>query len=323
MMQQPEGRPPTMRERWAALAGQQQATIVLATVAVILMIIILLVLLTGSNDDDDDVGVVVTSTSTPTIIEVTSTPEPGATETATPEPEPTATPEPEPTATPEAEPTATPEPEPTETPEPEPTATPEPEPTATPEPEPTATPEPEPEPTATPEPVTGEIRVEDPENDVRSPEGDQPPAALPFIDLRAIEIDLDSDGLEIGFIANDDIPETIDPGVVVTWILVIWSEDVENYRVVTELDGDEWTTTVIDVTTGEESIVDNAEDIDDEDLLIEVPRSLLERLNEPFTWAAMAMIETADEQIFGDNLPDAGDSFNDEPDDDEREMFPQ
>jgi hypothetical protein len=158
---------------------------------------------------------------------------------------------------------------------------------------------------------------------VRSPEGDQPPAALPFIDLRAIEIDLDSDGLEIGFIANDDIPETIDPGVVVTWILVIWSEDVENYRVVTELDGDEWTTTVIDVTTGEESIVDNAEDIDDEDLLIEVPRSLLERLNEPFTWAAMAMIETADEQIFGDNLPDAGDSFNDEPDDDEREMFPQ
>jgi len=309
-----------MRERWAALAGQQQATIVLATVAVILMIIILLVLLTGS-DDDDDVGVVVTSTSTPTIIEVTSTPDPSATETATPEPEPTDTPEPEPTETPEPEPTETPEPEPTETPEPEPTETPEPEPTATPEPEPTATPEPEP--TATPEPVSGEIRVEDPENDVRSPEGEQPPAALPFIDLRAVELDLDSDDLEIMFVANDDIPEAIDPGVIVTWTLVIWIDDVENYRIVTELDGDEWTITVIDVTTGEEFIVDEDEDIDDEELTVEIPRSLLERLTGPFTWAAMAMIQTADEQLFGDNLPDAGDFFNEEPEPDEREAFPQ
>jgi hypothetical protein len=321
-MQQPEDRPPTMRERWAALAGQQQATIVLATIAVILLILILLVLLTGS-DDNDDVGVVVTSTSTPTIIEVTSTPDPIATETATPEPEPTNTPEPEPTNTPEPEPTATPEPEPTETPEPEPTATPEPEPTATPEPEPTATPEPEPEPTATPEPVSGEIQVEDPENDVRSPEGEQPPAALPFIDLRVIEIGLDSDDLEITYEANDDIPEAVDPGVVVTWTLVIWIEDVENYRVVTELDGDEWTVTVIDVTTGDEFIVDNAEDISDEELIVEIPRALLDRLTGPFTWAAMTMIETADEQQFGDNLPDAGDAFNDEPDTDEREAFPQ
>ena len=319
-MQQPEDRPPTMRERWAALAGQQQATIVLATVAVVLLILILLVLLTGSQDDDD-VGLVVTSTSTPTIIEVTSTPDPIATETATPEPEPTSTPEPEPTNTPEPEPTATPEPEQTETPEP--TATPEPEPTATPEPEPTVTPEPEPEPTATPEPVTGEIQVEDPENDVRSPEGEQPPAALPYIDLRVIEIDLDSDDLEITYEANNDIPEAVDPGVVVTWTLVIWIEDVENYRVVTELDGDEWTVTVVDVITGDEFIVDNAEDVVDEELIVQIPRSLLDRLTGPFTWAAMTMIETADEQVFGDNLPDAGDSFNDEPDANERQAFPQ
>ena len=70
------------------------------------------------------------TTSTPTFLPSTPTPEP----TPTPTPEPTAIPTPEPTATPTPEPTATPTPEPTATPTPEPTATPTPEPTATPTP---------------------------------------------------------------------------------------------------------------------------------------------------------------------------------------------
>lgn len=315
-MQQPGRRPPTMRERWAALAGQQQAVAVLAAIAVALMIVILLVLILGQDDDDNGTEVVDDPTPTPEVVEVTSTPEP------TPEPEPTATPEPEPTATPEPEPTPTPEPEPTATPEPEPTATPEPEPTPTPEPEPTPTPEPEP--TATPEPLSGEVDADDPENDVRSTEGEDPPAAMPFVDLRAVEVDFDDeDEIEVRFFMSDDVPETIDPGIIVRWTLVVWLDDAENYRLTTTLEGEEWRVLLLDITNGEELELDIEPDLDDDELVLALPRNVPERLIGPFTWAAMASFENAEGQVYGDNLPDAGDSFTLEPEPDQRLAFPE
>lgn len=318
-MQQPGRRPPTMRERWAALAGQQQAVAVLSAVAVALMIVILLVLVLGQDDDDNDVATIDPPTPTPEVVEVTSTPEP--TEEPEPEPESTPTPEPEPTPTPEPEPTPTPEPEPTPTPEPEPTATPEPEPTPTPEPEPTPTPEPEP--TATPAPLSGEVSVDDPENDVRSAEGEEPPAAMPFVDLRTVEVDFDDeDEIEIRFITTDDVPETIDPGIILRWTLVVWLDDAENYRLTAVLEGDQWTVLLLDIISGDEIELDIDPDLDDQELTLELPREVPERLLGPFTWAALASFETADGQVFGDNLPDAGDSFTLEPEPDQRVAFP-
>lgn len=317
-MQQPGRRPQSMRGRWGALAAQQQAVIVLSAVAIALMIAILLVVILGQNDDDNGAAVI-DPTPTPEAVETPADPEPTETPTptATPEPDPTATtePEPEPTETPEP----TPEPEPTETPVPEPTE----EPTEEPEPEPTETPEPEPTVTPTPEPLSGQVIVDDFENDVRSVEGEDPPAAMPFVDILAVELDFDDDDeVEIRFFMNDDVPESIDPGIVLSWTLVVWLDDVESYRLRTMLEGDEWTVTLMDLNMGEQVDLDIEPDIDDNELTLELPRNLPERLIGPFTWAAMVSFETADAQVFGDNIPDAGDAFTFDPEPDQNFPFP-
>lgn len=295
----------------------------LATVAIILMLLILIVLLASGDDDDQVAGITATATPSPTVQAVVGDPSP-TTEPApadTPVPEPTQPPAPEPTATPE--PSATPEPEPTVTPEPTATLEPTPEP-----PTPTlppATPTAVPEPTATPvpEPVTGEMRVDDRENDVFTPDGEQPAEPIPLADLRAVELEVNDDNVQVRFFAGDDIPENLDDGTIIAWTLVIWIEDQEIYRIGATLEGNETTISVLEVETGEELAFPDDPDTNDEEFEIELPLNLLEQLRGPFAWAAMSMIETADGQIFGDNVPDAGDTFTETPEPSQGVLFPE
>lgn len=317
---------PTARQRWAALAGQQQAVIVLSTVAIILMIAILVVLLTSGDGDDEQVaGIDATPTATTgAVIDApTPTPEPEATQP--PATEPTATLAPEPTLTPVPDPTATLEPEPTLTPEPEPTATvePTPEPTETPEPEPTPTPEPEPTATPVPEPITGEVQAEDRANDVFTPDGEQPPEPIPLVDLQAAELELNEDNLQVRFFAGDDIPNEVDAGTILAWTLLIWVDDQVSYGVSAVLENDQWTTILVDIETGEELAFPDDPEIDGEELQIELPLNLFERLTGPFAWAAMSIFQTADGVIYGDNVPDAGDTFTEVPEPDQGILFPE
>ena len=311
-------RAPTARQRWAALAGQQQAVIALSTVAIILMVIILIVLLTSGDDNGQVAGIDATVTPSPTapVAQVDPTP--------TLEPAPTETPAPEPTQIP-LEPTATLTPEPGPSATPEPTATLEPTPMPPTPTAPPATPTPEPEPTATPEPepITGEARVEDRENDVFTPEGEQPSEPIPLADLQAVELEVNDDNLQVRFFAGDDIPRNLDAGMIVAWTLVIWIEDQETYRISATLEGNQTTIGVLDVETGEELAFPDDPDTNDEELEIELQLNLLERLVGPFTWAAMSMIETADGQIFGDNVPDAGDTFTETPEPSQGVVFPE
>lgn len=314
---------PTARQRWAALAGQQQAVIALSTVAIILMVIILIVLLTSGDDDDQVAGIDATPTPSPTAQAVVNDPTPTVPPAPadTPVPEPTLTPVPPTPTLPPA--TPTPEPEPTITPEPTATLEPTPEP-PTPTPPP-ATPTLEPEPTATPEPepITGEARVEDRENDVFTPDGEQPPDPIPLIDLQAVELEVNDDNVQVRFFAGDDIPANLDDGVIVAWTLVIWIEDQETYRISATLEGDQTTIGVLDVETGDALAFPDDPATNDEELEIELPLNQLERLAGPFAWAGMSMIETADGQVYGDNAPDAGDMFTENPEPSQGVVFPE
>lgn len=324
---QPPQDPQSALEKWEAMSSQQKLVIALILVAVALMIAILITLIVRSGDDNGDGAAIdPTPTHTPVIVEVTSTPEPTseAEPTNTPEPEPTETPEPEPTETPEPEPTETPEPEPTATEEP--TATPEPEPTATATVEPTATQAPEPTATAVPTPFTGQVSVEDPSGDVRSTEGAAGIAGSEIIDLVEIELELDEEHFKIDFFSAADIPASLPAGVTAHWMLIIWIDDVETYRIAVTLEGDEFTVTLTlvidDDQDDEERELEIVVERDDEKLSIEIPRSELPLLTGPFTWAAMGIYDSTELGLYGDNLPDAGDEFNEEPDVDEREPFP-
>lgn len=313
--------PPSLRQRWAALAGQQQAVLVLTTIAVILLALILLVVLVGGDDDDDDAAVAPTATAIATPDEPDPTP--------TPEPEPSPTPEPEPTNTPEPtateEPTATPEPTATEepsTPEPDPTETSVPEPTETPVPEPTPTPEPEP----TPPPVSGEVEVDDPENDVVAPDGTPPDEPLAVVDLREVNLELtgdDDNELRVRFTVGEDVLGSVDDGTALTWALILWVEDEEQYRLEATLEGDAWQMLLVDLVNDEEIELDGDPDVDGDELEITLSRDLIERITGTFTWAAWARHVSGDGAIFGDNLPDAGDVFVEMPEPNQREPFPE
>ncbi len=325
----PDQQPPqTAGERWDAMSGQQKAAIALAGVAVALMIAILITLIIRSQDGDDngDLAIEPTATFTPVIVEITSTLEPTATEEPTTEPEPTATEEP--TATPEPEPTATEEP--TATPEPEPTATETPEPTAT----ATATPQPSPTATAPPEatstpapPVTGDMRVTDPSGDVQTTTGQPGGSETGIVDLVAIDLDLDNNDLEIEWEVDQNLPDNLPAGVSARWVLLIWIDNVETYRITVTLEDNDWTVHLKLMTEGnpeDEGQELNIEvDHDDDEINIEIPRSQLPLLTGPFTWAAMGIYETADATLYGDNLPDSGNNFSEEPPEADREAFPE
>lgn len=313
------------------MSGQQKAAIALAGIAVALMIAILITLIIRSQDsgDNGDLAIEPTATVTPVIVEITSTPEPSPTDEPTTEPEPeptateepTATPEPEPTAT--EEPTATPEPEPTatETPEPEPTAT------ATPEPSPTATAEPEP--TSTPEapPVTGDMRVTDPSGDVQTTTGQPGGPETGIVDLVAIDLDLDNNTFEIEWEVDQDLPDNLPDGLTARWMLLIWIDNVETYRITVKLEDNDWTVHLKLMTEGnpedEGQEVNIEVDREDDEIHIDIPRSELPLLTGPFTWAGMSTWETADDTLYGDNLPDSGGNFNEEPLEADREAFPE
>lgn len=325
----PEQEPPlTAGERWDAMTSQQKAAVALAAVAVVLMIAILITLIVRSqNNDDDGTAVIVpTPTVTPVIIEITSTPEPTPTETPTtePEPEPSPTPEPPPTEepTPEPEPTATETPEPT--PEPTPTQVP-PTPTQVP-PTVTPTPEPEPTPTEAPPPITGQVREPDPSGDVRTETGEPGGPEMRSIDLIAMELELLEDELEVFWEIETGFMDGVPPNVKVAWMVRIWIDNVETYRISVNLENNEWKARIKLMTEGNPEDEGRELNIpierEDDEMMIEIPRAEVPLLTGPFTWAGMATWTMPDETVYGDNLPDSGENFSPDPDENGRMPFP-
>ena len=129
--------------------------------------------------------------------------------------------------------------------------------------------------------------------------------------------------LRVRFVAGEDIPGSLDAGVIATWTLVIWIDDQEIYRIGATLEGEEMLITVLDVQTGQELGYPEDPDSGDEELEVELPLNLLEQLTGPFSWAAMSTIQTADGRVFGDNVPDAGNTFTQTPEPDQRASFPE
>lgn len=146
------------------------------------------------------------------------------------------------------------------------------------------------------------------------------------MDIREMNLELEDDDdndVRIRYRMGADVPESIDEGTVLAWNLIIWVEDEESYRVEAVLDGEEWRITLFDILNGEESMLDDDPDIDDEELEIEFLRDRVERLRGPFTWAAWTRFVTGNDVIFGDNVPDAGDMFVEMPEPDQRHAFPE
>src|SRR5690606_32894043 len=115
----------------------------------------------------------------------------------------------------------------------------------------------------------------------------------PMVDLRRVSIELhdgDDNDVRVRLRAGDDIPGSIDAGVILAWTLVLWVEEQESYRLTAVLVGDEWTVSLLDVETGAETEFDDDPDVDGDELELEFSRDLVPRLAGPFTWAALASI---------------------------------
>lgn len=174
--------------------------------------------------------------------------------------------------------------------------------------------------------MTGQVQVDDPAGDVGTTDGQPGGPETAIIDLVGIDLNLDNDNLEIEWQVGQDLPDNLPPGVTARWMLLIWIDNVETYRITITLLENEWTVHRKLMTEGDPEDdgqeLDIEVDRDQNEGYIQIPRSELPLLTGPFTWSAMGTWELADETLYGDNLPDSGENFTEEPAEADRESFP-